>query len=330
MFEQIDLTDATMVKEFGMGCLQIKGAHLWPLDHFVWEGKANEVGATFFCQEIEPWDKTSLLRIEVFKLPKANDELQDRLRWYNKGRKKRRIRIADGDLFDEGMLHVKGFGDEWERDAFPLSKGEIIRVYRSKKLAVIFRFLAKSGTLLDHPVFKRVIKNIAIVDGQWQKPAPDIIDCTPKAKRTKEIPLTDDEEAEMWEIVGNVMKELKLRKVKEAEERFAIIEQEILSARKIKKSESDQIADRAIELGTLAGQIFCWMLDWEWCRVRQAKGSESICVCNPNRSIALAPVEWIQDLILDRKRPLNCLLTFNMIQAGRLPPSRPYSYARIQ
>ena len=146
MFEQIDLTDATMVKEFGMGCLQIKGAHLWPLDHFVWEGKANEVGATFFCQDLDPWDKTSLLRIEVFKLPKANSQLQDSLKWFNKGRKKRRIRIADGDLFDEGMLHVKGFGDEWERDAFPLSKGEIIRVYRSKKLAVIFRFLAKRLT----------------------------------------------------------------------------------------------------------------------------------------------------------------------------------------
>ena len=108
MFEQVDLTDAKLVKEFGMGCLVIKGAHLWPLDHFVWDASATEVSATFFCEEVEPWDKVNLLRIEVLKMPRGKKKLAERVQWYTRDRKKRRIRIADGQLFESSLLDVRG------------------------------------------------------------------------------------------------------------------------------------------------------------------------------------------------------------------------------
>ncbi|EMI22979.1 hypothetical protein RMSM_00089 [Rhodopirellula maiorica SM1] len=58
-------------------------------------------------------------------------------------------------------------------------------------------------------------------------------------------------------------------------------------------------------------------------------GNEDYCVCSPDRSFAIAPVEWVYELITNKRRPLNYVLTFNMIQAGRLPPSRAYAYKRI-
>ncbi len=329
MFEQVDLTDATLGREFGMGCLHIKGAHLWPLTHFVWDASAKEVGATFFCEEQEPWDNVSLLRIEIFKLPRAKSELAERLEWYTRNRKKRRIKIADGELFDERMLDVRGLGKEWEQDSFAPSKREIIRIYRVKKYAVIFRFLARSGTFLDHPVFKRVVKNVKFDEAQWEKALPDIIDTRPQSKRTTESPLTEEQESEMWEMVGAVTKRLKLSKVKDAEKRLRRVEKEIDAARAERKLSKDQKIDRAIELGSFVGQILCWDLDWEWCNVLESDGSESICVCSPDRSVAIAPVVWVFELLSDKKRPINCLLTFNMIHYGRLPPSRPNAYVWI-
>lgn len=328
MFKEVDLTDAKLEKELGMGCLHIKGTHLWPLDHFVWSESATEVSATFFCQEQDEWDKISLLRIEVFKLPRAKKKLAERREWYTRDRKKRRIKISDGDLFDESMLAVKGLRD-WEQDAFPLSKGEIIRIYQSKKYAVIFRFLAKSGSMLQHPVFKRVVKNIVFDETEWVRDVPEIHDTRPKAKRVKESPLTAKQEAEMWQIVRAVMKSLKLAKVKDPKSRVAAIEKEIKAARANKSLSNDELMDQAIQLGTFLGQLFCWELDWEWCRVRQPKASEFICVASPDRSTVMTPVDWVLDLITDKKRPLNCLLTYNMIEHGRMPPSRPHAYTRI-
>ncbi len=329
MFEEVDLTDAKLEKEFGMGCLQIKGAHLWPISYFVWTESATEVSATFVCEEEEPWDKPNLMRIEVFKLPRAKSKLAERLEWYTRRRKKRRIKVADGGLFEESMLDVKGLGNEWEQDAFPLSKGEIIRIYQAKKFAVIFRFLVKSGTLLDHPVFKRAVKNIKFDPAQWERSVPEIVDTRPKSRRNAESPLTGKQESEMWQIVGSVMKRLKLSKVKEAGKRFGAIEKEIESARTGPKLSKDEIIDLSIELGTFVGQMYCWELDWEWCNVVAPNGSESICVCSPNRAMAIAPVDWVFDLITNKKRPLNCVLTYNMIEHKRMPPSRPNAYARI-
>ena len=329
MQHSFDLDDARLQKEFGMGCLVIKGAHLWPLSKLVWDGTAKTVGATFSGETQEPYHKANLLRIEVFKLPQAKGVLAERLEWYTQGRKKRRIKIADGQLFDWSMLHVKGFTEEWEQDAFPLSKSEVIRVYIAKKHAVIFRFLARSGTLLDHPVFKRAAKNIRFDSSLWVTDVPDIIDTRPKRKRSTESPLMEEQESEMWMFVRAAMKRLKLSKIKETPERLKIIEQEVTKARKNKKLSHEEKVDLANELGNFVGQCFCWDLEWEWCNVKGKDKSEAYCVCSPDRGLAIHPVDWIFELIMDKKRTLNCVLTFNMLMAGRLPPSRPNSYSRI-
>lgn len=331
MFEQVDLSDVKLVKEFGMGCLTVKGAHLWPLDHIVWESSASTVGCTFFSEGMQaPWEKLSLLRIEVFKLPKAKSELADRIKWYTRDRKKRRIKVSDGMLFDESMLHAKTLPEEWERDALIRSKGEIIQIYTSKKFAVIFRFMAKSGSMLDHPIFKRVTRNIHFDAAQWEKEVPNIIEPKSKSKRFSETSLSQESEDELWQCVGTAMKRMNLARVKDAAERMGAIELEIEAARSNKSLDDDQLTELAIELGCFAGQLFCWELDWEWRVVEDTKdGKKTEAVCSKNRALAIDPIDWVYSLITNKKRPCNCTLLFNMIKAGRLPPSRPNAYAWI-
>ncbi|MFN3151312.1 hypothetical protein [Bremerella sp.] len=325
----IDLEDAKLSKEFGMGCLTIKGAHLWPVSQLVWEGTAPFVGATFLCEALERWPKTSLLRIEVFRLPRDKDHLAERIKWYTRDRKTRRIRIADGDLFDDSMLLPKAFDDAWEQDAFAKSKGQVIRIATHKKFAVIFRFLTQSGTLLDHPIFKRLAKNILIDTSQWVSDVPEVVESRKAKSKFKESPLDEEQEAEMWQVVGATLKRLKLGKIKSTAERLGRVEEEIDALRKQKSLSQDEQVDAAIELGSLVGQCFCWELDWEWCNLANPSGEEDYCVCSPDRSLAFAPVDWIYELITNGKRPLNCVLTYNMIEAGRLPPSRPRAYQRL-
>lgn len=329
MNESFDLHGAALPKEFGMGCLRFRNAHLWRLSHVVWEGSAKSVGATFFCDLKEPWDDRNLLRVEVFRLPAAAVALAERLDWYTKHRKQRRIKIADGALFDDGMLHPKAFGPDWEADSFALSKGEVIRVYRSPKYAVVFRFLARSGTLLDHPIFKRVVKNLSFDPSRWESKAPEITERR-KQKRPVETSFSSGQERELRQIERAANKRLGLTKAIPIAGRFERIEQEIERVRGLTQLSSEQKSEFAVELGVLVGQCFCSELDWEWRNLKEPDGNESVCVCCPERRLVLAPGNWVLGLIFSKKQPINGTLTFNMIAAGRLPPTRPHAYIRIQ
>lgn len=327
-FEKIDLTDATLSKEFAIGCLSVKAAHLWPLSHYVWEASTKFVGVTFFTDAEEPWDEVGLMRIEVFKLPRAKSEFSERTEWYLEGRKSRRIKIRDGELFDESMLHVKGLKKSvWEQDSFAPHKGSVIRFYQQKKFAVIFRFLARSGNMLDHPVFKRAVKNIKFDEGLWERDPPEIIDTRSKSQKERETEATEDQLEEMWGCIGPAMKRLNIKGG--AKRNISVISKEIDAARKNEDLDDDNTNELAYELGYLIGQMLCWELDWEWCNVDFPTEGEVFCVCSPDRGLVIDTVYWVYQMLTEIKRKNNCILTYNMLCAGKLPPSRPYSYSPI-
>lgn len=328
MNDSFDLQGAALPQQFNLGCLAIANGHRWRLSHVVWEGTPRFVGATFFCDLRAPWDDRNLLRIEVYRLPSGASELAERLDWYTRGRKSRRIKIADGQLFDEGMLDIKCFGDEWESDAFALSKGEIIRIYRAKKLAVIFRFLARSGTLLDHPIFKGLVKDITLDPHGWEKKAPSITERTKKTK-TSDDALSPEESRELKQIAKSVESRLGITKAMKASRRLEIVEAEIEVVRGQGKLPAQVIKDAAVELGTEIGECFRRGMGWEWRRLTYPKSESMICICCPERRLVLQPGAWVTDLLTAKKLAINCLLTFNMIEGGRLPPTRPGAYTRI-
>ena len=327
MSESIDLTDATLANDVGIGCLTAKRAHLWPLSHYVWEANAKHVGVTFFCDCASPWDDIGLIRFEVFRLSSSKSAFAERLEWYTRSRKKRALKIADDIKFESSMLHFKAL-DTWEQDSFALSKREVIRVYNHKKFAVIVRFLARSGTLLDHPVFKRAVKNLTFDENKWVKALPDIIDKRPKKQRHTEYAFDDEQTDEMSSCIDQATLRLKLKKRDDATKWLAAIEKDIEETRRRKNLDEDLRVERAIELGYLVGHVFWVGQSWEWCIVSAPQEEDAICICNPNRALAIEPIEWVYRLLAE-DAPLNCLLTYNMIAAGRLPPARPDSYTRL-
>jgi hypothetical protein len=327
VFESIDLTDATLANEVGIGCLTVHQAHLWPLSHYVWESNAKHVGVTFFCDCPSPWDDIGLVRFEVFKVPSSKAEYAERMEWYTHSRKKIALKIADGIKFESSMLHCKAL-DNWEQDSFALSKREVIRVYKHKKFAVIVRFLARSGTLLDHPVFKRAVKNLAFDENKWVTALPAIVDKRRKKQRFTEYAFDDEQTGEVSYCVKKATLRLKLKKKDDATKWLTAIEKDMDATRGRKNLDEDLRVERAIELGYLVGHVFCESQSWEWCIVSAAQEDDSICICNPNRALAIEPIEWVYRLLVEDV-PLNCLLTYNMIDAGRLPPARPDSYTRL-
>lgn len=328
MSDSFDLHGAALPQQFQLGCLSIANGHRWRLSHVVWEGTAKTVGATFFCDLKAPWDDRNLLRIEVYKLPGGGRELAERIEWYTRGRKSRRIKISDGQLFEEGMLSIKCFDDEWNCEAFALSKGEVIRIYRTKKFAIIFRFLARSGTLLDHPVFKRLIKDVAFDPSCWEKKAPSITEKQRKRKVT-DAELNSAEVRELRQMLRTAEKRLGITRSTGSVRRLEIVESEIEKVRSQKKMTDELRHEVAIELATVLGQSFCKGLGWEWRRITFPGSESMVCVCCPERRLVLQPGGWVTELLTAKKRPVNCLLTFNMIEGGRLPPTRPGAYTLI-
>jgi len=328
MQDSFDLQDAALPRQFGLGCLTIRNGHLWRLSHVVWSGTARSVGATFFCDLKPPWDATNLLRIETYKLPSGAHESAERIQWYTRNRKSRPIKIADGQRFDPGMLNIKCFTDEWDADAFALSKGEVIRTYRTKTFAVIFRLVARSGTLLDHPIFKRLIKDVSFDPDTWEKQAPGLTE----KRRTKtpvESTLSPEEERELKQLIRGIEKRLSITKSTKADRRLELVQNEIKQLRSQAKGTKASRAELAMELGAEIGQCFCIALDWQWRRLTYPNDATMVGVCCPERRLVLCPSAWVADLLSSQKRPINCLLTFNMIQGGRLPPTRLGAYTRI-
>ena len=132
-----------------------------------------------------------------------------------------------------------------------------------------------------------------------------------------------------WESSAKqAIKQLRLKKRDDAKRILEKIEKEIEIIRGQKTLKKDQRIESATELGYLVGHVFCQGQNWEWCVVSAPKEVDSICICNANRSLTIEPIAWIYKL-LTKNVPVKCLLTYNMIDAGRLPPVRPNSYTRL-
>ncbi|WP_437188480.1 hypothetical protein SH668x_001927 [Planctomicrobium sp. SH668] len=336
MQEVFNATDAVLESPFQIRCLTVQSADHWQLSELVWEGTSAHVGATFFCDYGAPWTNSNLLRIETYQLPAGKSEFDKQLEWYTRDRKSRRIKLADGVLFGEEMLHIEDFGSEWTVDAFALSKGEVIRIYQSKKFAVIFRILARPGsgssarpaTLLNHPLFCRLPEDITFSPDTWQTKAPGLTS-THGANQVVELPLSRADKIELQKCVQAAEKRLGIAPSTPVADRIKLIEKEVERARTDRKLNQESRNELAAELGFALGKCFSDALNWDWNRLESVEHSDNIYICHPDRRIVASPIEWISGLLSSKKQPVNCLLTFNLIEADNLPPTRPGAYLRI-
>ena len=109
-----------------------------------------------------------------------------------------------------------------------------------------------------------------------------------------------------------------------------LVETEIEALRREGKLPAELKKELAVEFGTEIGECFRKEMGWEWRRITYPKSESMICICCPERRLVLQPGAWVTDFLTAKNRPMNCLLTFNMIEGGRLPPTRPGAYTLIR
>ncbi len=124
-------------------------------------------------------------------------------------------------------------------------------------------------------------------------------------------------------------KRLGITKAMKTSRRLEIVEAEIAVVRGQNKMPAEIKEDVAVELGIEIGECFRRGLGWEWRKLVFPKRESMTCICCPQRRLVLWPGAWVTSLLTAKNRPVNCLLMFNMIEAGRLPPTRPGAYTLI-
>jgi hypothetical protein len=166
-----------------------------------------------------------------------------------------------------------------------------------------------------------------------KKPAKKYPQRPPKAKTktNSDRPLTASEQKDIDLSVARGYKQLKLNPEtttpEQAQQAIHEAVDEVFLGKK--KLSERALVDMGINLGCLWGQTIAKVMGWEWCYAT-AHGEEFFAVVSPNRSYALAPMNFIFTQLY--KRPPdenNSMLLYNMVVGESLPQSKARAYVTI-
>jgi hypothetical protein len=105
-------------------------------------------------------------------------------------------------------------------------------------------------------------------------------------------------------------------------EQWRLQEQKPLS--RLFKHKPDAI-DVALSLGILWGNQVARALGWQWTCLLQ-NGQEYFALVPIDRAYTLYPFYWMRQFLEDERKDNTIILLFNVLKAGRLPPSTPGTY----
>lgn len=81
----------------------------------------------------------------------------------------------------------------------------------------------------------------------------------------------------------------------------------------------------ALSLGIVWGNQVAHVLGWQWTCLLQS-GQEYFAVVSPERAYAVFPMYWMRQFLEDATKENTVILLFNLLKAGKLPPSQPNTY----
>ena len=194
--QQYGLSESCFASEVHFGCVRIENADRLPLDGANFVPQPGHVTLALDGATGKPGIMDSIVAINTFQFPEGNSEFERVVEWFGRDRKSR-AKLPDGVKFDESVLAVHDAPADWEHDAYPQSNRAFVHVYRGLTQAILIRWIARTGTILDHQLFQSLLTNLRIVPGQWITTAPSI---QPKTDRQPEItgtPLTEDVQNEI-------------------------------------------------------------------------------------------------------------------------------------
>lgn len=154
----------------------------------------------------------------------------------------------------------------------------------------------------------------------------------PQTKKKSDRALTDSETKDVRLSIARAYKALKLdpkrATVQEVQKAILKIIDPICSGKK--NVPARKIQDLGVNLGCLWGQTVVDSLKgWEWCYA-SVEGEEFYAVAAPDRSILVAPMNFIFTQLHKRLPEENTsMLAFNMLVAGSYGNHRPRSYLTV-
>ena len=325
---QFILTESCFVPELRFGCVWIENADQLPLDMANFTKGSGQVTLALDGATGKPGTADSFVAINTFQFPAGASEFKRVVEWFGQDRRSR-AKLPDGIKFDDSVLAVRDAPSDWEHEAYPQSNRAFVHIYRGTEQAILVRWIARSGTILDHALFKPLLDNLRIVPGQWITEVPSIQAKLEKRWGIKGTPLTEEMRIELDASAVRARDVLRIghvdkpRKIAEAI-RDAIEE---LRNRKTKKADKVQFVT---DCGALWGQALCEATGWVWQRLENERDDAVYAVCSPNGSHAVLPFKVIFELVTYPKSEDNSLLLFNMIVSGNVPASTEGAFSLLQ
>ena len=196
----------------------------------------------------------SFVSINTYRFPEGLAEFERICEWYGADRKLR-AKLPEGVKFEKSILSVVAAPEDWDHEGYPQSNRKFVHIYRGSRQAVLIRWIAHSGTILDNSLFKPLVDNLRIVPGQWITDPPVLqarVGSMPKASDSE---LADDARTEVNEAAARARKSLNLGRIRKPEKLAEAIRDAIDELRLRKAVEADEKKQLAIDYGALWARL---------------------------------------------------------------------------
>jgi hypothetical protein len=317
--QHYNLRTSRFALDLRFGCVQIRNAGKLPLEFATHIVKPGQIGLTLVGATGKPGSSDSTVWISAYRFRDGLDAFEIDVDWWGKERKTR-AKLPDDVNFDDSVLAASDAPANWEHDAYPQSNRKFVHVYKGPNEGVIIRWLARTGTILDHPLFIPLAANLRIIPGQWITKAPTIEPTSGQQSAVKETPLPADVQSDLDKAAECARIALQLKRVRKPKRVAEAIYHAIDELRERKGAKSSEKKRFAIECGALWGQVLCEATGWKWKRLQGESGDGSPAVCSPDGAHAVLPLNVIHGIVMNRRVANNSLLLFNMITSGKFPP----------
>jgi hypothetical protein len=316
---KFDMGSARLPATLRAGFAEIRGANKLVLSELVHSTDPGQISLTFFSP-------TALVNLHMFRLPKGKAEFERLIEFFGQERKAR-TRLPDGPVFGAAVLDAKGVPADWKHDAFARSGRDLFHAYRGIEGALFVRWFSRnrSSPLVD-PMMSTLHGGLRILPAQWETAVPEVVTQS-TTKAPSDRALSKALRTEVAEAAARARTSLMVGKRLPGP---AVIATMGSALDGLKRPTPEKAKALAVEWGSLWGETLRAATDWEWRTITDETSNEVHALCSPDRSLFIEPTAWIHALLTAKRRPANnLLLTFNLIVAGKTPPSAPKAYKRL-
>jgi len=260
----------------------------------------------------------------MFRLPEAAEAFAEAVEWFARDRRVRPPKLPEGVAFNDQTLAPARVEGTWTHDAFATSPRSILHVYATAHLGVRIRYLAKSGTLLDHPLLSGVCSNLTLDANLWHTDEPRTASTT--ETQVIECPLPAEVQAELTQLLREGRDWLGLTAQTSALASATAV-YEMLEKLPRGKKATEGTAEKTLQLAMVWADALCRECHWEWVQVRRA--GEEYVIVSSDRSLMIEPMAYIQETRSGKRAENTALLLFNMIAAANVPRAPAHSYTPL-